>query len=111
MPSDELESNKQINRRMSRLVKFVGKEIADLVGDMVEEKNAKLKLNGSPPQEMVTNIMAITMQFTQMLNQATLDVIQASIELDADCGMQFNKVRDKDHDDNLPWRKDFDKHD
>ena len=49
------------------------------------------------------------MQFSQMLNKATLEVIEASIALDPYCGMEFNKIsdKDKDHDPSLPWRKDF----
>jgi len=98
-------TDKELNQRISRLVQFCGKELADIVGDMIEEKQEKLKENhATPPQEMVTNIMAMTMQFTHLLNKETLNILGEAIKLDPNSGMEFGAIVDKK---DIDWRKQF----
>jgi len=108
LPSDFTTDN-ELNKRLQRLVQFCGKEIADIVGDLIEEKKEKLDNSRfeTPPQEMVTNIMSMTMQFTFMLNEETLKILANAIEIDPNCGMQFGRIADKE--DKFPWRRDYKK--
>jgi len=98
-------TDKELNKRLDRLVQFCGKEIADIVGDLIEEKQEKLnaKPHSTPPQEMVTNIMGMTMQFTHLLNKETLNILAQAIMIDPNCGMESGSIIDKEDD----WRKDF----